>query len=158
MIKKYAEYNFWANTQITNSILQIENEKLNKQIVSSFSSIRKTVYHIWDAETIWLERISHSNISLWPPSKIFDDDSTLDILVSSSKKLLDFVNLSTDEFFNECTSYNDSKGNLHSTNNEEILHHVFNHSTFHRGQIITMLRQIGFTQIPQTDFINFIRK
>ncbi|MGI8581133.1 MAG: DinB family protein [Chitinophagaceae bacterium] len=39
----------------------------------------------------------------------------------------------------------------------EMLLHLFNHQTFHRGQIVTMFRQLGFDKIPPTDFIVFSR-
>jgi uncharacterized damage-inducible protein DinB len=157
MMKKYAEYNYWANLQLTNFILKIENEKLNTEIISSFSSIRKTVYHIWDAEVIWLERLLKSTVSAWPPSQIFDNETKIDILLNSSKNLLELIQDKPDSFFQGFTTYSDSKGNSLTTLNDEILHHVFNHSTFHRGQLVTMLRQLGYNQIPQTDFIAFVR-
>jgi uncharacterized damage-inducible protein DinB len=40
----------------------------------------------------------------------------------------------------------------------EMLAHVFNHNTYHRGQLITMLRQVGVTDLPQTDLIFFYRQ
>jgi uncharacterized damage-inducible protein DinB len=39
----------------------------------------------------------------------------------------------------------------------DILHHLMNHGTYHRGQLTTFLRQLGFTKIPSTDFITFTR-
>ena len=40
----------------------------------------------------------------------------------------------------------------------EIVLHVFNHGTYHRGQLVTMLRQAGVDEIPGTDFIIMIRE
>ena len=157
MINKYAHYNLWANRKLTELLVTIDDERLNQLIISSFKSIRETVYHIWDAETIWLERLSNNEISSWPPSKIYNLETPLNILINSSENLLKLIENASPNFLEIQTSYKDSKGNQYSTNNEEILHHVFNHSTLHRGQIITMLRQIGITQIPSTDFITYIR-
>ena len=157
MINKYAHYNLWANRKLTELLVTIDDERLNQLIISSFKSIRETVYHIWDAETIWLERLSNNEISSWPPSKIYNLETPLNILINSSENLLKLIENASPNFLEIQTSYKDSKGNQYSTNNEEILHHVFNHSTLHRGQIITLLRQIGITQIPSTDFITYIR-
>jgi uncharacterized damage-inducible protein DinB len=118
MIKKYAEYNYWANLQLTNFILKIENEKLNTEINSSFSSIRKTLYHIWDAEVIWLERLLKSTVSAWPPSQIFDHETKIDILTNSSKNLHEFIKDKPDSFFQDFTTYADSTG---SVANNQIL-------------------------------------
>jgi uncharacterized damage-inducible protein DinB len=40
----------------------------------------------------------------------------------------------------------------------QVLVHVFNHGTYHRGQLVTMLRQLGIEKIPQTDYIVWSRK
>ncbi len=40
---------------------------------------------------------------------------------------------------------------------EEIIMHVMNHGTYHRGQLITMLRMVGFTAVESTDFIRYLR-
>ena len=55
-------------------------------------------------------------------------------------------------------NYQDLKGNLYTSTAEEILMHVVNHGTYHRGQIITLLRQCGFTEVGSTDFMRFLRK
>ncbi|MFK5047672.1 DinB family protein, partial [Klebsiella pneumoniae] len=54
-------------------------------------------------------------------------------------------------------TYKNLKGMLFSNEVWKTVHHVMNHSTYHRGQIVTMLRQLGVTQIPQSDYIAFIR-
>ncbi|MCW3088046.1 MAG: hypothetical protein JWQ78_1432, partial [Sediminibacterium sp.] len=40
---------------------------------------------------------------------------------------------------------------------KEILLHLFNHGTYHRGQLVTLLRQVGVEEIPRTDYIEFSR-
>jgi uncharacterized damage-inducible protein DinB len=40
----------------------------------------------------------------------------------------------------------------------QMLHHVFNHATYHRGQLVTILRQLGVDKIPSTDFSTFCMK
>jgi uncharacterized damage-inducible protein DinB len=157
MIKKYAAYNLWANKIIVEFLNTLDSELLNVEYVSSFTSIRKTLYHIYDAEKIWYQRIIKSEHIEWPPSKHFSISENPKVILEASQKIYDLVNDSEDFFFRDCTSYRDSKGIEYNTNNEEILHHVFNHSAFHRGQIITLVRQSGVNQLPSTDFITFIR-
>jgi uncharacterized damage-inducible protein DinB len=53
-LRQYTKYNYWANEILLSIILnELNNEKLDKTIISSFPSLRKTVYHLWDAELIW---------------------------------------------------------------------------------------------------------
>ena len=67
ILQKYSEYNLWAN-EILFSIIEKElnDEKLDREIVSSFPSLRKTVYHIWDAEFIWQKRLNGGSFSNGP--------------------------------------------------------------------------------------------
>ena len=55
-------------------------------------------------------------------------------------------------------AYQNSKKEQFKQPVHEMLMHVFNHGTYHRGQLVTMLRQLGIDKIPQTDFVVFCRK
>lgn len=157
MIKKYAAYNFWANQKVVELLVTLDNGTLQKEVVSSFTSLQKTLYHIYDAEYIWYQRLVQSNDLHWPPSSKFNDDDSLWRVLESSETLMQFVNGKDKNFFKAATEYQNTLGIVYQTQNEEILHHVFNHSAFHRGQLIALLRQAGVTDIPPTDFIAFVR-
>ena len=157
MIKKYASYNFWANKQLVELLVTLDKSILQQEVVSSFTSLQKTLYHIYDAEYIWYQRLIQSNDLHWPPSSKFNDDDSLLRVLDASETLMKFVNEKDEHFFGAFTKYQNTKGIDYQTRNEEILHHVFNHSAFHRGQLITLLRQAGVTAIPQTDFISYVK-
>lgn len=157
MIKKYAAYNYWANKKLIELLATLPSEVLLQEVVSSFTSIQKTLYHIYDAEHIWYQRLIQSNDLHWPPSSKFQDTDSPLLILEASETLLHFVNGKDESYFQESTEYHDTKGNAYQTPNEEILHHVFNHSAFHRGQLITLLRQAGIDKLPQTDFIAYVR-
>ena len=72
--------------------------------------------------------------------------------------LADFISAKGEAFLTEQIDYKTMKGDAYSNTAEEILVHVINHGTFHRGQVITMLRELGFTQFPSTDLITFLRQ
>ncbi len=61
------------------------------------------------------------------------------------------------EFFQSILTYRNLKGDQFSQPVYQVLHHIFNHSTYHRGQLVTMLRQVGLEKIPSTDFIAWAR-
>ena len=71
MLIELTEYNTWANRQITSFILQAGLEIADKELVSSFPTIRKTLYHIWDAQVIWYARLNGIPLTTWP-SKSFN--------------------------------------------------------------------------------------
>jgi uncharacterized damage-inducible protein DinB len=72
---------------------------------------------------------------------------------------LNFIEQQDDSFFTSSISYKDLAGNAHTNKNSEIIFHVMNHSSFHRGQLVTMLRNTGFEgKMPRTDMIVYFRE
>jgi uncharacterized damage-inducible protein DinB len=157
MISKYAAYNVWANNRLFEVAATLNLEQLDTEIISSFRTIRKTLYHIYDAEQIWFERMKQVQQIDWPPSKHLAPTFELTSLVKSSENLQKLVEEMGSVGLTSFTIYKDLKGNEYQTSNADIFHHVFNHSTFHRGQVVTMLRQLDVTSIPSTDFITYVR-
>jgi uncharacterized damage-inducible protein DinB len=158
-ILKLTQYNLWANRRISELVEEWDEEKFSREINSSFPSIKKTVLHIWDAQVIWTLRLYGKIIYSWP-SKNFKGtkEELLTGFIHSSKELEEYVNtLKTDEE-KAIIEYSNLKGEKFSTSISDIIIHCINHSTFHRGQIITMLRQTGKTELISTDYIIFLRE
>ena len=154
-LKQYASYNTWANGIISGYVLKSEIH-LDHELISSFPSMRKTFYHLWDAQEIWLSRLNHDPVLTWP-GKTFTgtiNDAVDGVMLSSfelEKKANEFP-------AGEMIDYKNMEGRDFSNSVEEIIMHVVNHGTYHRGQLITLLRQCGFTDIGSTDYIRFTRK
>jgi uncharacterized damage-inducible protein DinB len=158
LLNSYATFNYWANENLLNTILSIGENKLDEQIISSFDSIRKTVYHIWDAENIWLRRWNGVPIDGWP-SKNFTGGMQLckNEMLGNSKSLLEYVVNAPDQQLDKNFQFKLMNGTEGESMYWQSFMHVFNHGTYHRGQLVTMLRQVGVTEIPQTDYIAFVR-
>lgn len=159
-IEKYARYNVWANNRMIALLLAAGNDLLKKQQASSFDSIEKTAYHIYDAEYIWIKRIKNEPWS-WPPSanlKVDSFEQFCDVWKKIAEELLQFSSTLNEPDLQKLVSYKNSKGEPFNTSIADSLMHCFNHSTYHRGQLITMLRGVGFTDVVSTDFIVFTRE
>lgn len=160
LLLNYAEYNVWANKLIAEILCALPKDKRQQEMVGSFPSIQKTTLHIWGAENIWLQRLQmaeHVIVVTENDEDSFDD--TCRQWLKTSEGLLLFTQKIHDERgFEHQFHYKNIKNEHFKSKVWECLHHVFNHSTFHRGQLITYLRQLGITQIPSTDFITFCRK
>lgn len=157
LLLRYASYNSWANTRISDLLKSVAPDIPDTELKSSFSSIRKTVYHIWDAETIWLKRLRGEEILSWP-SKQLTAPVPIDQFVQTSHELHSFLENKDADYFALATTYKNTAGETFVTPNYGIVMHVFNHSTFHRGQIVTMLRETGYSAgIESTDLITFLR-
>lgn len=152
-------YNLWANERIGHLLMTQDDSVLNAEKKSSFTSISKTVLHIWDAETIWLTRLQGRSLNDWP-SKSFSGNKAVMLkgLVDRSTELLQFVTEKGDSFQRETITYKNMKGDPYKNTVEEILFHLVNHGTYHRGQIITLLRDCGVTQLVSTDLIAWFRE
>ena len=158
LLKQYAAYNIWASQRILEVILALSEEKQLAEIPSSFNSLRKTILHMWDAESIWWQRMKmHERIIV--PSESFNG-SIQDVtngLMQQSKQWEEWVVNASDLSIEHVFQYYNNKKEHFKMPVYQMLHHVFNHSTYHRGQLVNMLRQVGVEKIPQTDFVVWSR-
>jgi len=58
LLQQLAAYNTWAHREIFAVILSLQEEKQKAELASSFSSLYKTILHMWDAESIWWQRVN----------------------------------------------------------------------------------------------------
>ncbi len=162
MIKEYilslSRYNLWANTTITDLVKSQSFPAIDAPVSSSFDSIGKTIIHIWDAQVIWLERLKGGHPTDWPSKQYNSAMAGFETyFIQQTAAMVEQVNAWHEAFYLQATKYNNLNGKTFETNNADILIHCFNHSTYHRGQIVTCLRQLGVTHIPSTDYITFKR-
>jgi len=154
MLTQYAAYNQWANNLIIEAMLQLPEESTALQMSSSFSSLMATVLHTWSAEHIWLQRMQQVTEPEWKEATF--NGSFADACAGwrqTSAQALAFVAQQTHETLKDRLSFRDRKGDARSMTLHQIMLHMFNHTTYHRGQMVTMMRKAGATLIPQTDFI-----
>jgi uncharacterized damage-inducible protein DinB len=157
-LKTLTDYNYWANKKIISFVLDAGADAVNLKQVSSFDTIKKTVYHIWDAESIWLDRLHHQTPNSWP-SKSFDGDfiEACAKMTETSMQLKDFVESMSLEDTEAGIHYKNIQKEPFSNTMQEVITHVVNHGTFHRGQLVTMLRVAGYTHLQSTDLITYYR-
>ena len=159
LLRQYAQYNLWANKLMIDVLLKLEDGAVDQEITSSFPSLRRTVMHTWAAESIWLQRLQLVEHPVW-----HGDDLTITFedackrWQNDSVGLIQFVEKQYDDrALEHVLQFYDRSKASHKMPVHQVLHHVFNHSTYHRGQLVTMLRQLGLTKIPSTDFVAFAR-
>ncbi|WKZ66543.1 MAG: DinB family protein [Flavobacteriales bacterium] len=152
LLREYADYDLWANTRFVQRLAVEPDAVLDAPVRSSFPSLRSTLLHIRDAEHVWRCRLTGERHS-WPaepsldPATLVDHASRLHGLVSGMDEA-DLLSLRT---------YRDLKGNEHRSAAWRMLMHCYNHSTQHRGQLITMMRGLGLDGIPANDLIVYQR-
>jgi uncharacterized damage-inducible protein DinB len=152
-MRTYAEYNLWANQQMADWLKNIPEDRARQEIESSFPSIRKTAFHLWFSEYGWSHKI-HSGEWERPDSSKINQPTT---------KIWEELLVTSQEIVNEVVSYEmgdwmilHERGEGKKVKRIDIFHQLFNHATYHRGQCITMGRQLGLKDPPRTDYLYYI--
>ena len=134
------------------------DEKLHRDCRSSFPSVYATLVHMLSAEWVWLERWNGSSPTSFPDMQAL---RTMDDLrarwepVEHGTRM--FIGGLDEPALDRPLSYRNLKGEPFSEPLGFALQHVANHATYHRGQITTMMRQLG-GKPAGTDFITFVRE
>ena len=159
LLQPLAAYNLWANKLLTGKLLQVPGHILHKNMSSSFASIYKTCEHLMEVESAWWQRVTLEEHVRFPEK---DPNENFEVLVenwlSLSTQWSKWLNEISEKNITHVFGYYNSKKEFFKQPVYEMLLHLFNHQTYHRGQVVTMLRQNGVDKIPATDFINFSRK
>lgn len=159
LLLQLATYNVWANGLLLDVILQLPEEQQKAEIKSSFPSLFLTTLHMWDAESVWWQRLKLSE-RVVAPSENFDG-GILDVangLLQQNRQWQEWVANAQEHMLQYVFSYQNSKREQFKQPVYQMLVHLFNHGTYHRGQLVTILRQLNVKKIPQTDFIVWSRK
>lgn len=157
-VRTLYSYTEWANERIIEALRGVTEEQFTRTIVSSFPSLRDTLAHIVMAEWVWLRRWKGESPTA-PPAWTEAAPSlqtiveNLRAIEAERRALLDSL---TEDQLRRDIAYRSMSGDPFTTRLDHQLAHVANHSTYHRGQITTMMRQIGVTP-PSTDMIFYIR-
>lgn len=152
------DYNAWANRRAMDASEALTHEQFTKPMGSSFGSVRDTLAHICAAEWIWLERFQGRSPSALPSAGEFESVASLREKWSEQEaRLLAFVGKLTQEDLDRVLEYNTLKFGVYRNPLWQSMQHVVNHGTYHRGQVTTMLRQLGATPIL-TDLMHFYRE
>lgn len=156
-VRRLFDYTEWANAQIFAAIDGLSEEQYARTIESSFPSIKATLAHVISAEWVWLLRW-HGESPTNPPewTKGAPREELHRQLHDVETKRAAFLASLDEAALAKEVAYVSVKGDAFSYPLGEQLRHVANHSTYHRGQLITMLRQVG-AAAPATDWLVFVR-
>jgi uncharacterized damage-inducible protein DinB len=148
-------YTMWADREHLEALARIPAEHLTLQTGTSFGSLLGTMAHVLGSEQVWLGRF------LGAPPEVFPDEADLSDLAALRAGFeelwpqLEFflASLTLDQLLTEI-AWVSRGGNSYRRPVWEALVHMSHHSGYHRGQLTTMLRQLGH-QPPSTDLIGW---
>ncbi len=158
LLIQYAAFNKWANKKLLDTISQLNETQLHQEIVSSFPGIYKTLLHLLDAENIWWQRLKLTERIEIPSLHFSGDFEELQKkILQQSEQWHEWVTNATDNQLSHVFAYQNTRREQFKQPVNEVLIHLFNHGSYHRGQLVTILRQLGVEKIPSTDFIEWSR-
>jgi uncharacterized damage-inducible protein DinB len=152
------EYNAWANARTLDACTALISGQIDQDLHSSFPSVRKTLAHILGAEWIWNERV-HGRSPAGRPSWLEEADlaELQSRFAALDGELIEVVSSLKEGDIERPFEYRTTSDERFSHPLGHALQHLANHGSYHRGQIATMLRQLGATP-AHTDLILFYRE
>lgn len=145
--KLLLDYDLWANNIIAGSIK--ENNLISGKPIALYS-------HILNAEVICFDRVNNISSIQFDPFIVRGVEENIELSNSMYSKWKEYLNLLEENGFNNLLEYFNIRGEHITAKIWELFMHMINHSTYHRGQIATAIRNLDITP-PVTDFITYAR-
>jgi len=153
------DYHYWARDRILNAVEPLSPDQVARDMGNSFRSIRDTLAHIYAADWAWYSRWIGNSPTALLPADMFPDIAAIRAawieLEANVRTLLAGLD---DQGVNRIHEYRLLNGQPGSTVFWQMAQHVVNHATYHRGQVTTMLRQLGADPAKPMDLIAFYRE
>jgi uncharacterized damage-inducible protein DinB len=151
-IRRWFAYARWANDHMLAACDTLPQGVLAKSDGSSFGSILGTLEHLYGADWIWLERFHGVSPTAFPAKGTLQTVADVHGVYGALYERRDawLAALSADRL-TEPLAYRNMKGDAFSLPLGEVLYHVANHATYHRGQVMQTVRQAGGT-VTSTDY------
>ncbi|ASW75869.1 damage-inducible protein DinB [Chryseobacterium piperi] len=152
LVTKSVQYNNWVVNKYIDWLSTKSDEQLNQETISSFPTILKTLHHIWQTQEYWWSFISENHdFDFAQTSDVTQKEDVFNAIKNNSQKLADYVESLSEEDLEKNVKV-ESPWFQCDFSKYEYIQHAIIHGTYHRGQIVTMGRNIGLTDAPMTDY------
>ena len=156
-LRTHLAYTTWASRRLVDAAARLGPEELTRDFQTADQSVLRTLAHVFAADRIWLARLTQAPA----PQFITEADYSLAVLQNDWPALLArwgrWAAGLTDESAQAIVAYKDMKGNPYSQPLWQLVLHVVNHGTHHRGQVSGFLRVMGHTP-PPLDLVFYYRE
>jgi len=158
-LKTLLDYHYWARDRVLAALEPLTSEQYTRDLGSSFRSVRDTVVHIYSADWIWYQRWRGESPSTGIKADAFPDLPGLrDAWQTLEGQVRAHVASLDADGIERVMEYRLLSGRPGASPFWQMLQHVVNHGTYHRGQVTTMLRQLGAPPPKDMDLIIFYRE
>ena len=157
-IKRLHAFNAWATNRIFDALAALPAEDFTRDMKASHASIHGTLTHMVGAEKMWLSRLAgNADKAMIKPADVPTLADVKKTWEATGFNLAKFLGTMTDRKLQETFSMTTATGQQLTQAYGDALQHMVDHSTYHRAQVVTLLRQMGHTP-PSTTMIGFFRE
>lgn len=153
------DYHYWARDRMLDALEALTLDDYTKPLGNSFASIRDTVVHLYLAEWIWLRRWNGESPSAPPDTAGYRDVASVRAAWSRLEAdVRAYVGGLDGDRVHERVDYRNLAGVAANSSRWTMVQHVVNHASYHRGQVTTMVRQLGGSAPASQDLIAYYRE
>ena len=157
-LRTLLDYHYWARDRLLDAVAELTPEQFTRDLGSSFRSVRDTVAHVYSAEWAWHSRWHGTSPTSQLPFEQFPDVQTVRAQwMDLEKKMRAFLDDLGEPGIQRVFEYKLLNGTEAASPFWQMLQHVVNHGSYHRGQVTTMLRQLGAAPAKPMDLIAYYR-
>lgn len=158
-VRTLLDYHYWARDRMLDAVGALTPEQFTRDLGNSFRSVRDTVAHIYGAEWIWYARWQGETPAALPTPDTFPDVASVrQAWRDHEKRMRAYVDGLDDHGLERVIAYKLLSGQPGASVLWHMIQHVVNHATYHRGQVTTLLRQLGAAPPKSTDLIAYSRE
>ncbi|MCH9648039.1 MAG: DinB family protein [Deltaproteobacteria bacterium] len=155
MAGELLKYTLWADRRIVAAVSLVREEDASRSAGTSHGSLVGTLAHILGAEQMWFSRWVGDPLNEVPGIQEYADLAAVKNGFEEFWPQMEFFIASlSQELLQGDVDWNNSRGETHRRKLWQCILHLANHSSYHRGQVVTLLRQLGY-EPPATDLIYF---
>jgi len=155
--RTHIRYSGWASRKALDAALALPPEDQSKPMGVSHESILGTLAHIYMADRIWYKRVIEPELQMPPMAEMATREALMGEWQELQERWEAWADSATDADIDRIVIYTMRDGSPGETPASQLVLHVVNHATLHRGQVVGMLRQLG-VKPPNTDFFFYLRE
>lgn len=159
-LRALVDYHYWARDRMLDAVEQLSPEQFTRDLGNSFKSVRDTLLHLHGADAIWCSRWEGKPPPAMRPLDSFTDVASIRaVWKEEEQRIRSLVDRLGEEGIHRRMEYRrNPEDKPQSQIFWHMLQHVVNHGTYHRGQVTTMLRQLGANPPRSVDLITWYRE
>lgn len=158
-VRTLIDYHYWARDRMLDAVAALTPQQLTGEMGGSFTSLRDTLAHLYGAEWIWYSRWHGEAPTTLPTPEMFPDFAAIRrAWLEHETRMRAFIDGLDDRALEQVIPYKLLSGQPGASVLWQMIQHMVNHASYHRGQVTTLLRQLGAAPPKSQDLITYYRE